>query len=511
MALIRVIKYGPGAHKSEHDPSTDDVQFASFATANHTLTDAALGSLINNEDASSLHHHDSRYFSQTSFINSSAGVADAGKPVILDAAGVIDNSMIDGASLSSEIDHSSLLNLSADDHPQYLQRDGSNTLTADLDMTSLYKIVNLVDPTAAQDAATKAYVDSVAEGLAPKEAVRVATVANVDLATELEASDVIDGITLVAGDRVLVKDQTLSEENGIYIVQATGAAVRATDFDQTSPINEINGAYVPVQDGTANAGKFFVQTESVATIGTDSISFVFFNAVASGVSGGDGIDVTGGVVSADIATTSGLKFVTGQLAVEVADLVGTGLVDNAGLIDVDFAADFTIDAADAKAIEASKLASTATGEGASIIGIEDANSYFTAENQEGVNNELYDLAVAGGGVTYTAGTGGVTAGDLVYISANDIVLPYSDITVDEYCIGVALESALATNEVKVARFDKSLAGVLTGAVAGDEYYWDGTGLTATRPSGGNSNIWLVGIAKNATDLSIEVRHLFKKI
>jgi hypothetical protein len=117
------------------------------------------------------------------------------------------------------------------------------------------------------------------------------------------------------GDRVLLKDQTSASENGIYVVVASGAASRATDFDSLTPIDEINGAYVPVQEGTANQGKFFVQSGTVATLDTDDIDFVFFNSAAT-LSGGDGIDITSNTISVD-HDGEGLTIATAQLALEL--------------------------------------------------------------------------------------------------------------------------------------------------------------------------------------------------
>lgn len=169
-----------------------------------------------------------------------------------------------------------------------------------------FKITGSASPTAATDLANKAYVDATAEGLKPKAAVRVATTANLNLALDLENLDVVDGITLATGNRVLVKDQTTTSQNGIYVVQASGAAVRATDFDSVSPIDEINGAYTSVQEGSANAGKLFVQSGTVVTLGTDAINFVFFNSI-SGLVGGDMIAVSGSNISVDLAAVSGLE------------------------------------------------------------------------------------------------------------------------------------------------------------------------------------------------------------
>jgi hypothetical protein len=193
-----------------------------------------------------------------------------------------------------------------------IKKDGSVAFTAAQSMGG-FKLTSVAAPTSGSDAANKSYVDSVAEGLKPKTAARAATTANIVIATALNSGDVIDGVTLANGDRVLVKDQTAAEANGIYIVGATPA--RSTDFDSLSPIDEINGALVAIQEGTANAGKVFVQQGTVAVLDTDPINFVFFNSSASLV-GGDGITVSGNNVSVD-HDGEGLQFVSTQLALEL--------------------------------------------------------------------------------------------------------------------------------------------------------------------------------------------------
>lgn len=175
-------------------------------------------------------------------------------------------------------------------------------------------------PSAAGAAASKAYVDAVALGLAPKKAVKVATLVAGTLASSFEDGDTVDGVTLVTGDRILIKNQAAAEDNGIYVVQATGAPVRATDFDSLSPIDEINGAWVPVQLGT-QAGQIFVQYGSVATLGTDPINFEFYNPIAALI-GGDMVTVTGSTITLDLSTTGGLKSTNpgdpaGQLSIKL--------------------------------------------------------------------------------------------------------------------------------------------------------------------------------------------------
>lgn len=169
---------------------------------------------------------------------------------------------------------------------------GGDTMTGNLNMGSTNKVTGLAAPTADTDAATKAYVDATAAGLSWKQAVRAATTANVDLATDLEAGDILDGVTLVAGDRVLVKNQTAAADNGIYIVQATGAAVRSADLNTAA---EFSGATVFVTEGSANADSGWTQTAEVVTVGTTAVSFAQFSG-SSTYTWGTGLAASGNTV-----------------------------------------------------------------------------------------------------------------------------------------------------------------------------------------------------------------------
>jgi hypothetical protein len=140
---------------------------------------------------------------------------------------------------------------------------------ADINNNS-YKIINLADPVNAQDAATKNYVDTNLQGLKPKQSVKAASTANV---ASLSGPQTIDGISLVAGDRVLLKDQTTPATNGIYVI-AAGAWARSSDLDIWS---EIPSAYVFVEQGTTNAENGYVCTsDQGGTLGTTAITFVQF-------------------------------------------------------------------------------------------------------------------------------------------------------------------------------------------------------------------------------------------
>jgi hypothetical protein len=145
---------------------------------------------------------------------------------------------------------------------------------SDLDFNSAARIVNLPDPTAAQHAATKAYVDSAVEGLAWKDSVRVATATNVNLAAPGAA---LDGVTMAVNDRFLAPAQTTGSQNGIYIWN--GAAVPATRALDMNSAAEVEQAVVTVEEGTS-AASTFRQTQVNVTLDTTALVWVSFGTAA---------------------------------------------------------------------------------------------------------------------------------------------------------------------------------------------------------------------------------------
>jgi hypothetical protein len=112
-----------------------------------------------------------------------------------------------------------------------------------------------------------------------KQPARAASTANVDISTALEDGDVLDGVTLAQGDRVLLKDQSTGAENGIYIVSLTGAASRAADADESA---EFPSMFVAVQEGTANADKlFYCSNDNAFVLDTDTPVFSQFRAASA--------------------------------------------------------------------------------------------------------------------------------------------------------------------------------------------------------------------------------------
>lgn len=145
------------------------------------------------------------------------------------------------------------------------------------------KITGMADPTAAQDAATKAYVDSHSQGLDVKESVVAATTANHASLANLANGNSIDGVTLATGDRILVHEQTNKVENGIYVVAASGAPARSDDFKAGD--NE-SGAFTFVQDGTKYKGHGFVCIMGKSeVVGTNNCPWSMFSESTDIVAG----------------------------------------------------------------------------------------------------------------------------------------------------------------------------------------------------------------------------------
>ena len=178
------------------------------------------------------------------------------------------------------------------------------------------KITNLADPTSDQDAATKKYVDSNSQGLDVKESCLVATTANITLS----GTQTIDGVSVAADKRVLVKDQTNKVENGIYLCK-DGAWSRATDFAIGSAEA---GAFTFVEQGTSSADSGFVCTADAGSdiVGTNNLDFTQFSG-AGQVTAGDGIDKLGNTLSADLLSNGGIVFNSGEMGL---DLSGSAIV-----------------------------------------------------------------------------------------------------------------------------------------------------------------------------------------
>lgn len=152
----------------------------------------------------------------------------------------------------------------------------------------------------------RAYADAIASGLEVKDHVRAATTANITLS----GTQTIDGVAVVAGNRVLVKNQTAGENNGIYDA-ASGSWTRSTDADTSGEVT--TGMFTFVTEGTvsANVG-YILNTPAVITLGTTALSFVQFSA-AGQVTAGGGLTKTGSQI--DVIGDSSITVAADQISV----------------------------------------------------------------------------------------------------------------------------------------------------------------------------------------------------
>jgi hypothetical protein len=184
-------------------------------------------------------------------------------------------------------------------------------LTRDLDFGA-FKGVNAADPTGAQHLATKGYVDSVAQGLAPKDSVRLATAAALPahtragstLTASANAALSVDGVAVANGDRVLVKNEAASHlEHGIYVVTDKGSGGtpwildRAADADSEG---DLLAASVFVEEGVSNFDSLWVMTtDAPVVVNTTAMSWSQF-AGAGDVVAGSGLTKTGNTLDVNV-------------------------------------------------------------------------------------------------------------------------------------------------------------------------------------------------------------------
>ena len=180
--------------------------------------------------------------------------------------------------------------------------DTNGDITLSPNGTGTVKVPSGYDDRSGQDSltlVTKGYVDAVKQSLDIKDSVRVASTANVSLtggSSDLEAGDTIDGVTLVAGDRVLLKNQSTASENGIYVAVASGGTPARSD-DANASADVTSGMFVWVEEGTANADQGYVlTTNNVITLNTTDLTFTQFSG-AGQITAGNGLTKSGNTIN----------------------------------------------------------------------------------------------------------------------------------------------------------------------------------------------------------------------
>lgn len=498
-------------------------------------------------------------FETSDFISVSAGVTDAGKPIKTNASGVIDiafvptsgidhNQLLNTHNLTTNIDHGSISGLGDDDHTIYVKADGTRQLSNILSYSGANTFV------ASHAIVDKAYVDS---------KVAAAGTAS-EWQTSCKSSILTPPVTPAAGDRYLINgtgagtwtghNYAIAEFDGsvwtfitptsgtfcgvdddpnyIYYFGGTGPWIKK-GFEATTASNGVIKVGSDLQANLLVSGglKLVSQQlciepldivgEGLKDDGSDNLAIDWSTAYndSKAIKASELNSVLSGKGAALIGINDAGNLIT-AVNVEGALQENRGAIDalednqvrspNATLsVGGTFGADtVTVDINwstaynDSKAIKASDLNNNTNGRGAALIGIEDAGSYTSVTNVELALQELYAKVIEFGTV-YTVGTGGVAKGDLVFISANNTIRKL-DVTTNSYAIGIAAATASASATVKTLGNDTVITGVLSGATAGTKYYWTNTGWSSTRPATSGTYVWVGGIAKNATDLQVEV-------
>ena len=223
---------------------------------------------------------------------------------------------------------------------------GLSSIAGNLDMTANY-IINLAEPVNASDAATKAYVDSVAEGLHTHDSCNAATdgtlatisggtvTYNIGTAgvgatlTTTGSYTTIDGVTLQNGMRILVKNEANAAHNGIYDRTSSTVLTRSTDFN--TPAEMAGGDFTFVTAGTLYDNTGWVMTDPVTTVGTTNCNWTQFSGSGT-YTAGSGLTLTGTQFSVNVAqpTVTSLGTLTG-LNVN-GNIVAANITANTGVI-----------------------------------------------------------------------------------------------------------------------------------------------------------------------------------
>ena len=214
------------------------------------------------------------------------------------------------------------------------------------------RITNLATPTQSTDATTKAYVDATASGLDVKQSVRLSTTANLTATASgtgagktltnsgTQAVFAVDGVTAIVGDRVLVKNQTTTANNGVYTVTTVGTIstnwvlTRATDADNSTPATEVtSGMFTFIEEGStlANTG-WVLSTTGTITLDTTGLTFSQFSGAGTYLASG-GVQLIGNTFSVNLGTNSSLTTTGNTLQVN-STIAGNGLTYTNGVIDV---------------------------------------------------------------------------------------------------------------------------------------------------------------------------------
>jgi hypothetical protein len=417
-------------------------------------------------------------------------------------------------------------------------------------------------PTHANDLVTVAFTEALSAGLLVKDAVRVATTAEIDLSGMPAA---LDGVTLALGNRFLAKDQvTNPEENGIYVFNGTGeAATRAVDFDGTPSSEVRGGVFTFIQEGATHADEGWVlTTNGEITVGTTELNFTQFSSSISNLIGGDGIDITGNEISVKIDDISVNFDMSGNLQIKDEGVTESKIADNAvtsnKILDNAVTEGKILDNAVTEgkisdgAVATAKIADGAvTGDKLAVDSVstdkivnEAVTGAKIAPNAVDENKIASSAFAADGGLSGGNGSAaGVNPGDGIYIDGgNNVAVDYTgeftneeggaitirqvvkiksngaveladkvDVSNDE--IGIVYDATIADNAAgRVYIREGAIIGGFSGLTPGKEYYLDESGgveqyANITYVEG--DAVYLVGKAISASELKYSPMYKFE--
>lgn len=337
----------------------------------------------------------------------------------------------------------------------------SNTDISSLSLTSQSndlnvnsnKIINLSTPTSDSDAATKSYVDSVAQGLDIKSSVRVATTSPGTLTTDFENGDTVDGIVLATGNRILIKDQSTSSENGIYVVAASGSPTRAEDLSNSSSASSI---FVFIEEGNVNADLGFVCTtdDGSDTVGTDDLIFTQFSG-AGQISAGTGLTKSGNTLDVNVDNSS-LEIVADAVKVKnggITSAMLNGSIANSKLNQLTVANKVALSSIDI--------------DGAVNLGsISDTDLFIVDNNGAGNNYSASASNIAGYTFGKVSGDATITNTGTLSLSSTSITNQTEKTTINDNDL-ILLSDSEDSDDLKKMTKANFVAGLVAGGVSAD--------------------------------------------
>lgn len=367
---------------------------------------------------------------------------------------------------------------------------------------------NVADPVSPTDAANKRYVDNIAVGIDAIDSCRALSASNI---ASLSGTVTVDGVSLVAQDRVLLIGQTNAVTNGVWVVQS-GAWKRPSDFGTGIPAA---GKHTFIEGGTTYAKNGFVcnSTKGQDTVDTSPLYWTQFSGLGE-VTAGNGLIKSGdngNTVAVNLATNPGLQFTANALDLFLQpagsltkDATGVGIKVNAnntlatdanGLRTLGLPTLFTV----------AGVATDANVTAPNLNTLVDGNSSY-ADSLHSHKSVLSAQAVS---AIHKNGITALNPGDPVQWSTTADTLAKCDAaaSVSSQCVGIA-SAAISANGTGIIIKRGVAQGVLTQATPGAPIYLAvGGGLTATLTTAFGSQIVRMGYAKNATDLDVNPVYL----